>query len=56
MGESGSGKTVTAQSILRLIPETLIAYPQGQVLFQGSDILSHERGGAAGHPRGARSA
>ena len=40
MGESGCGKTVTAQSILRLYPERLVAYPQGQVLFEGRDILS----------------
>jgi microcin C transport system ATP-binding protein len=39
VGESGSGKTVTAQAILRLIPESLIAYPEGQVLFEGRDIL-----------------
>ena len=40
VGESGCGKTVTAQSILRLYPERLVAYPQGQVLFEGRDILS----------------
>ena len=28
VGESGAGKSLTAQSILRLIPETNIAYPQ----------------------------
>jgi len=40
VGESGCGKTVTAQSILRLYPERWIAYPQGQVLFEGRDILT----------------
>ncbi len=40
VGESGCGKTVTAQSILRLYPERWIAYPRGQVLFEGRDILS----------------
>ncbi|UCF99058.1 MAG: ATP-binding cassette domain-containing protein, partial [Spirochaetaceae bacterium] len=40
VGESGSGKTVTAQAILRLFPESIIAYPHGQILFGGRDILS----------------
>ncbi len=39
VGESGCGKTVTAQAILRLIPQSLIAYPEGQVLFEGRDVL-----------------
>ncbi|HET6486465.1 MAG TPA: microcin C ABC transporter permease [Spirochaetia bacterium] len=39
VGESGSGKTVTAQAILRLIPETLIAYPGGEILFEGQRVL-----------------
>ncbi|HTX72758.1 MAG TPA: dipeptide ABC transporter ATP-binding protein, partial [Rectinemataceae bacterium] len=38
-GESGSGKTVTAQSALRLIPESLVAYMAGRVVFKGRDIL-----------------
>lgn len=40
VGESGSGKTVTAQAILRLVPETLIAYPEGEILFRGKNILA----------------
>jgi microcin C transport system ATP-binding protein len=40
VGESGCGKTVTAQSILRLYPERWIAYPRGQILFEGRDVLS----------------
>src|SRR5271157_798599 len=40
VGESGSGKTVTAQAILRLIPETLIAYPEGEITFRGRKILA----------------
>ena len=55
VGESGCGKTVTTQSILRLYPERLVAYPQGQVLFEGRDILSSDleevrriRGGRVG--------
>jgi microcin C transport system ATP-binding protein len=39
VGESGAGKSLTAQAILRLIPETNIAYPQGAILFEGCDLL-----------------
>jgi microcin C transport system ATP-binding protein len=39
VGESGSGKTVTAQAILRLLPESLIAYPAGEIAFKGRDTL-----------------
>ncbi len=39
VGESGAGKSITAQSLLRLVPESLIAYPQGEILFEGRDIL-----------------
>ena len=40
VGESGSGKTVTAQAVLRLLPETLIAYPEGDISFQGRAVLA----------------
>ena len=39
VGESGAGKSLTAQALLRLIPESTIAYPQGEILFEGRDIL-----------------
>ena len=39
VGESGSGKTVTAQAVLRLIPESLIAYPEGEIWFQDRQVL-----------------
>ena len=39
VGESGAGKSLSAQSIMRLVPETRIAYPQGEVLFEGRDVL-----------------
>jgi microcin C transport system ATP-binding protein len=39
VGESGSGKSVTAQAVLRLIPESLIAYPEGDITFRGRKIL-----------------
>jgi microcin C transport system ATP-binding protein len=40
VGESGSGKSVTAQAVLRLIPETLIAYPAGEIMFGSRKILT----------------
>jgi oligopeptide transport system ATP-binding protein len=40
VGESGCGKTVTALSIVRLIQEPPGEIANGQVLFQGRDLLS----------------
>ncbi len=39
VGKSGAGKSLSAQSILRLIPESCIAYPEGEILFEGRDML-----------------
>lgn len=39
VGESGCGKSVSAQSIMRLIPEPPGNVEKGQVLFQGRDLL-----------------
>lgn len=39
VGESGSGKSVLALSILRLLPYPLAHHPQGQILFDGRDLL-----------------
>ena len=39
VGESGSGKSVTSLSIMRLLPVPM-GKSTGQVLFEGSDILS----------------
>jgi oligopeptide/dipeptide ABC transporter ATP-binding protein len=39
VGESGCGKTVTALSILRLIPEPPGKILSGEILFQGVDLL-----------------
>ncbi|WP_110932162.1 ABC transporter ATP-binding protein [Paenibacillus bouchesdurhonensis] len=39
VGESGSGKSVTAQTIMRLIPSPPSIIKQGEVLFQGQDLL-----------------
>jgi oligopeptide/dipeptide ABC transporter ATP-binding protein len=40
VGESGCGKTVTALSILRLIPEPPGKTVQGEILFHGDDLLT----------------
>jgi peptide/nickel transport system ATP-binding protein len=40
VGESGCGKTVTALSILRLLPEPPAEISSGKVLFSGQNLLS----------------
>lgn len=40
VGESGCGKSVTAMSILKLVPRPPGKYVSGQILFKGEDILS----------------
>src|SRR5262245_9091101 len=39
VGESGCGKSVTALSILRLIPDPPGKIASGRILFQGRDLL-----------------
>ncbi len=39
VGESGSGKSVTALSLTRLLPTPPAYYPQGEIIFEGEDIL-----------------
>ena len=39
VGESGSGKTATALSTLRLNPEPPCVYTDGEILFEGRDLL-----------------
>lgn len=39
VGESGCGKSVTAMSILCLIPETQGKVSDGEILFEGQDLL-----------------
>ncbi|ORM66860.1 microcin C ABC transporter ATP-binding protein YejF [Pantoea rwandensis] len=39
VGESGSGKSVTALSIMQLLPQPPVTYPQGEILFNGQNIL-----------------
>jgi len=55
VGESGAGKTITALSIMRIIPSSRIFYPDGIILFQGQeilksseDVLRHIRGNRIG--------
>jgi oligopeptide/dipeptide ABC transporter ATP-binding protein len=40
VGESGCGKTVTALSILRLLPEPPAEIAHGRIMYEGKDILS----------------
>lgn len=39
VGESGSGKSVTAKSIMRLLPKHSAVIPQGEIKFEGQDLL-----------------
>lgn len=39
VGESGSGKSVTAKSIMRLLPKQSAVIPQGEIKFEGKDLL-----------------
>lgn len=39
VGESGCGKSVTAQSIMQLLKVPPASYKQGQILFEGEDLL-----------------
>ena len=39
VGESGCGKTVTSQSVLRLLPTPPARIQNGEILFEGRDIL-----------------
>lgn len=39
VGESGSGKSVLAHSIMQLNPKPPTFYPQGEILFEGKNLL-----------------
>ena len=39
VGESGSGKSVTSNAVMRLIPQPAGRYEDGQILFEGKDLL-----------------
>src|SRR5699024_12245889 len=42
VGESGSGKSVTASSILKLIPSPPGKVSEGEILYQGTDLLNKD--------------
>jgi len=39
VGESGTGKSVTAHSILRLLPYPMARHPHGSIEYAGQDLL-----------------
>ena len=39
LGESGSGKSITAHSIMRLIPKSIEKSIEGQILFENNNLL-----------------
>jgi len=39
VGESGSGKSVTSNAVMKLIPQPPGIYADGQILFQGKDLI-----------------
>jgi oligopeptide transport system ATP-binding protein len=41
VGESGSGKSVTAKSLMRLLPKQNSMIKDGQVLYEGNDLLKY---------------
>ena len=41
VGESGCGKTVTALSVMRLIPDPPGSIDSGEIIFDGGDLLSY---------------
>lgn len=40
VGESGCGKSMTALSIMRILPEPPALFPEGKIWYQGQDILT----------------
>jgi microcin C transport system ATP-binding protein len=40
VGESGAGKSVTALSIMKLLPERKTSFPSGSILFRTSEIMN----------------
>ena len=45
IGESGSGKSLTAKAVARLNPESSVRYTSGRITFNGIDVLSASREG-----------
>ena len=44
VGESGSGKSVTALSVMQLNPQPPAQYPEGEILFEGENLLELSEG------------
>jgi oligopeptide transport system ATP-binding protein len=44
VGESGCGKSVTAKSIMKLLPTPPTEYKEGKILFHGQDLLEASEG------------
>jgi len=53
VGESGCGKSVTALSIMRLLPAPAGKYLSGEIVYKGRDILKMDKGELSGI-RGSR--
>ena len=39
VGESGCGKSVTSQAVMKLLPQRAAEYQSGEILWEGRDIL-----------------
>ncbi len=48
VGESGSGKSISALSIIRLLPQGVAKHPNGEILFNGQDLLKLDDPGIRG--------
>lgn len=44
VGETGAGKTTTALALLRLLPERTGRVPNGEIIFEGRDLMSIKEG------------
>lgn len=44
VGESGCGKSVTSQAVMKLLPKNAAAYTQGRILWEGRDIIPLSEG------------
>ncbi|MCD2345692.1 ABC transporter ATP-binding protein [Clostridium guangxiense] len=43
VGESGCGKSITAMSIMRLVPKPIGKIESGEIIFEGKDILTMDK-------------
>ncbi len=40
LGESGSGKSISAMSVLQLLPYPMARHPKGSIIFRGKDLIT----------------